>query len=459
MRVLIAEDDPTSAKLLERELVTHGHEVFLARNGKVALELARSEDLRLILTDWAMPEMDGLELCRALRAHPDRSLYHYVIMISARDQAPDRNEAMASRVDDYLVKPYDRSELHARLGVARRVLEMQDHLHRKNEELLLSQEELVRANLHLSEATEFAEYARRRSVQLFEDLPVAGFTYDTSGCVFEWNRRAEQVFGVPAHEALGQKVWHVLGTKLVRKQERERIREVFEGASFEDLPWSDSDRFLLVSSHAIRDRSGKIVGAVTTAADVTKQHQAEIQIEQQKQGLIELNDKLKALAVTDGLTGIPNHRAFQERLLEVTARAELGIGFSLAMLDVDRFKVFNDTYGHQAGDEVLRKTAECVASNLRSSDFIARYGGEEFAIIFVRIDEAGAVTLCERLRRTIEEIETPYSRITASFGVATYGVAATDPEELILAADRALYGAKHQGRNCVRAHSELADAA
>jgi diguanylate cyclase (GGDEF)-like protein len=129
------------------------------------------------------------------------------------------------------------------------------------------------------------------------------------------------------------------------------------------------------------------------------------------------------------------------------------------MVDVDHFKLFNDTYGHQAGDEVLRKTAECIAFNLRTSDFIARYGGEEFAILFVQVEEEMAVTLCERLRRNIEAIETPYSRITASFGVATYGMAATDPEELIAAADQALYEAKHCGRNRVHGHSSLEKAA
>ncbi|MEZ4647242.1 MAG: diguanylate cyclase [Candidatus Eisenbacteria bacterium] len=459
MRVLIAEDEPTAARLLTRELESQGYQVFVAANGRDALELAQKENLSLVLTDWIMPEMDGLELCRALREHPDRSRYHYVIMISSRSTPKDRENAMEARIDDFLVKPYDQGELRARLGVARRVLEMQDRLHKQNEALVRSQEELLQANLHLTEATEIAEYARNRSLQLFEELPVAGFTYDTSGSVFEWNRRAETVFGINAHEVMGRTVWDVLGSKLVGKREKGQIHHVFEGGSFEDSPWSDGTHFFLVSSHCIRNRDGVVVGAVSTAVDVTQQRRAELLIERQKQDLVELNGRLQALAVTDGLTGIPNHRAFQERLQKLTEQANVGLGFSLAMVDVDHFKHFNDTYGHQAGDEVLRKTAECLIGNLRGSDFVARYGGEEFAILFRGIGEESAAQLCDRLRARIEAIETPYSKITASFGVAAWGSASTDAEDLIVAADQALYCAKRGGRNRVCSHSELEKAA
>lgn len=459
MRVLVVEDDPTAASLLGRELDQLGYDVAFASDGRAALALLGTEEIPLVLTDWRMPEMDGLELCRSLRAQQDRNLYHYVILLTAHGSPEHRDEAMAARVDDYITKPYDRRELVARLSVARRVLEMQARLRRQNDELFRSQEELVQANLHLTEATEIAEIARNRSTQLFEDLPVAGFTCDVHGIIFEWNQRAEKVFGTPAHAVLGREVWEVLGGQLMGKSERKRLRRVFEGESFEDSAWSDGQIFLLVSSHPIYDRNRTVVGAVTTAVDVTAQRRAEMQIERQKQDLLELNGKLKALAVTDGLTGIPNHRAFQERLQMVTARGQLGPGFSLALFDIDHFKIFNDTFGHPAGDEVLRRTAECVAANLRSSDFIARYGGEEFALLFERVDESQAVRLCERLREQIERIENPYRRITASFGVATYAVAATSPEELLAAADQALYRAKGLGRNRVCGHSDLTESA
>ncbi|HWU84400.1 MAG TPA: sensor domain-containing diguanylate cyclase [Rhodocyclaceae bacterium] len=159
--------------------------------------------------------------------------------------------------------------------------------------------------------------------------------------------------------------------------------------------------------------------------------------------------ELETISTTDGLTGLRNRRAFDERLLEEHHRSERSHEpFSLLLADIDRFKEYNDSFGHQAGDDVLGEVARILQYTVRSYDLAARYGGEEFAVILPDTDKAGAMELAERLRRGIERAEWLNRKITVSIGVATLVPGQTIPA-LIEEADRALYTAKERGRNCV----------
>jgi diguanylate cyclase (GGDEF)-like protein len=164
--------------------------------------------------------------------------------------------------------------------------------------------------------------------------------------------------------------------------------------------------------------------------------------------------RVASQAVTDALTGLANRRSFDDELALEWRRAErVGDPLALILADLDDFKQVNDTYGHQLGDEVLRKAGETLGSALRQVDLAARYGGEEFAVIVPETDLDGAVNLAERLRTDLlkAQVELPDGaplRVTASFGVAVKGEL-TRPEELIAAADEALYAAKHAGKNRV----------
>lgn len=178
------------------------------------------------------------------------------------------------------------------------------------------------------------------------------------------------------------------------------------------------------------------------------------------QELQSLNARLERLAVTDGLTGVFNHRRFQEALEAELLRSDrhkrpMGV----LMVDVDFFKKVNDAMGHPAGDALLRQLAVALGQDLRQTDLIARYGGEEFGVLLPETTKAEAMQVGERMRANVEEKVnhgTPWPlRITVSIGVATFPEDGKTPEELLIAADQALYLAKRHGRNRVRGAKDV----
>jgi diguanylate cyclase (GGDEF)-like protein len=168
-------------------------------------------------------------------------------------------------------------------------------------------------------------------------------------------------------------------------------------------------------------------------------------------------EKTYALATTDSMTGLYNHRFFQESIHQSIEQASrLKQPFSLLLIDIDLFKRFNDTYGHQAGDTVLRHVARKLQRTVRSLDIVARYGGEEIAIILTRTDEEEALAVARKIVRAVAEEGCPIAEgvtrnVTISCGVATYPRHGGTPSQLIEVADAGLYHAKKNGRNRVGA--------
>jgi diguanylate cyclase (GGDEF)-like protein len=159
---------------------------------------------------------------------------------------------------------------------------------------------------------------------------------------------------------------------------------------------------------------------------------------------------LGELSMTDPLTGLHNRRALMEKLDEEFSRmARYGAVLSLALIDVDQFKPYNDEFGHPAGDEVLETVARVLVSESRATDFVARYGGEEFAVVFANTGTDGARVLAERIRRGIEQTPWPEREVTVSIGIARASSETANPNILIDLTDRALYEAKQTGRNRV----------
>ncbi|MFP2932058.1 diguanylate cyclase [Pyxidicoccus sp. 3LG] len=169
--------------------------------------------------------------------------------------------------------------------------------------------------------------------------------------------------------------------------------------------------------------------------------------------------ELQRLSATDGLTGVHNHRHFQERLREEFRRAQrYDDALSLILLDLDHFKDVNDQYGHAAGDGVLREVAGALQRGVRETDLVARYGGEEFAVLLPRTHLTGALTVAERVRRELRALRLGVDgalRVTASLGVSSFPHRTVlSPEQLLLTADEALYQAKHEGRDRICLHPQ-----
>lgn len=208
-------------------------------------------------------------------------------------------------------------------------------------------------------------------------------------------------------------------------------------------------RWMSVDSAPLLNADGRAVARlVTTYTDISVRREAQ--------------KHLEALATTDGLTGIRNHRAFQESLAQEISRANrYDAPLSLVMIDVDHFKSYNDTFGHPAGDLVLAAIGSLLKNYARVTDVAARYGGEEFALLLPQTDTTGATVIAERIRAAIESGNWDGRPITVSIGIAAFSRELPDPSDFVARADRALYRAKTLGRNrvCVSRRGAPAGAA
>jgi len=303
VKILVAEDDPVSRRLLEVTLSKWGYEVVTCADGQAAWEALKAPDApQLVILDWMMPRLDGLQVCKNVRNPAERPAepYVYIILLTAKSQKTDMVTGLEAGADDYLTKPFDAQELRMRLRAGRRILDLLD--------------ELVRAR------------------------------------------------------------------EIMREQARK--------------------------------------------------------------------DSLTQLCTRATVLELLKHELDRSQRHSLDSDAPV----SVVLADLDHFKHINDTYGHLAGDAVLREAARRMREAIRPYDSIGRYGGEEFLLVLSNCDTLGAAAIAERLlqavrKDTIVLAEATVS-VTLSAGVATSGVI-QDPETLVGAADAALYRAKRGGRNRV----------
>lgn len=225
--------------------------------------------------------------------------------------------------------------------------------------------------------------------------------------------------------------------------------------------WDHEDgsvSWLMASKYPLLDEDGAVIGTWGTSRDITALKEAEAQLERLNRQLQEANERLEVLSTRDSLSGLYNHRHFYETLKTAEAQEARQNSmpgkttFSIALLDIDRFKEINDTYGHQAGDIVIRRVGELLSEVTRVTDTCFRYGGDEFAMILGCADLQAARLVADKIRRVLRESVIALGgesvRITASIGVASYSEAGS-VSELINLADERLYRSKAEGRDRV----------
>jgi diguanylate cyclase (GGDEF)-like protein len=308
------------------------------------------------------------------------------------------------------------------------------------------------------------------SIHLMQFLVVPAFVLDPQGRVLIWNNACERLTGVRAADVFGKSdYWQAfyneqkpsLADLIVqsRTSETNAHFEKFEPSmhhshGFQAEHWCDMPRiatplYLATDAGPIFDENGNLAAVIQTLRDLT--------------ALKTTQSELEKGAYIDALTGIANRRSFDNKMaLEMGRLKRDGLPLSLLLIDVDHFKRFNDTYGHQAGDVCLQRIAGALTNEtFRSADLAARYGGEEFAVVLPSVDENGARQVANRILERVVKLNVPHSA-NEGLGVASVSIGLisvvpdeqTTVETMIRAADKALYQAKNSGRNRVVSNTE-----
>lgn len=454
-RVLVVDDILANVKLLEARLTAEYFEVLSAMNGLEALTVCEQAQPDIVLLDVMMPGMDGFEVCRRLKSKPS-SAHIPVVMVTALDQVADRVKGLEAGADDFLTKPVSDVALVTRVKSLTRLKMLTDELRMRS---ATSREMGFESDLDIDQIVGTA----KGRILVVDDRRSTSERIQTM---------LSQVHAVTIEpdpqEALikavdGQYELVIISMALanydplrlcsqLRSIDRTRMLPILLVIDPEDQP-----RLLRALDIGVNDYLLRPIDRQELLARVRTQIR-------RKRFTDHLRDNVQQtieMAITDGLTGLHNRRYLMTHLATLTEKATLrDRSLSLLILDIDHFKSINDTYGHDAGDEVLREFADRMRSNVRGIDLCCRYGGEEFVIVMPDTDMALAYVVAERLRQRVAS--EPFSiaggqkqiDVTISIGLGTLESGSDTADQLLKRADIALYRAKKSGRNRV-----VADAA
>ena len=451
-RILVVDDVLANVKLLEARLSAEYFDVRTAANGFDALQLCARSPFDVVLCDVMMPGMDGFDVCRRLKADP-ATAHIPVVLVTALDQPADRVRGLEAGADDFLTKPVDELALVARVRSLARFKQVVDELRRQVESS---------ATLGLQPGIKngalIAEGGRGR-VLLVEDRAGSAerlvATLSQSHTVDLEPSPDDALF----RAATGGYDLMVLSSTLKDYDSLRVCSQIRSLVRTRDLP------ILLLAEGEDRARivRGLDIGVNDYLVRPVDRNELMARVRSQlrrKRYADRLRDIMQAslqMAVTDPLTGLHNRRYLESHLAGlIDAAADGDKPLSLMILDIDHFKSVNDTYGHDAGDEVLRVFAERVKTVIRGVDVLCRLGGEEFIIVMpdTGIDVAGRVA--ERVRQSVAETSFCVDKgerqipVTVSIGLAERRNG-READSMMKRADRALYRSKALGRNRVSA--------
>ncbi|RYX82340.1 sensor domain-containing diguanylate cyclase [bacterium] len=295
-----------------------------------------------------------------------------------------------------------------------------------------------------------ARVAMEESEYRFEKLTAAAFegiALSQNGAVITANPQLCEMFGYSLNELTGMRA-----ELFVAHEQREKVMHKIQQqdeSPYETLALHKDGRPFPVEVEAKTVQYHGALARVTAIRDLSERIHIETELR-------DANEKLHRMATVDELTGLYNRRAFNQQLQTELDRAKrYDTPLSLLLLDVDKFKNINDTWGHDYGDEVLRGVSAILQKTVRPSDYVARYGGEEMVIILPNTNQEGAEQSAQRCRQAIEAATWTHRQVTASFGVSTMTENLSVLAEMVKAADSALYVSKESGRNRVTHFSSI----
>lgn len=454
-RVLIVDDVPANLKLLEVRLSAEYFEVVTASSGAEAIDIAERGLCDIILLDVMMPGMDGFEAARRLKSSP-ATMHIPVVMVTALDQPSDRVRGLEAGADDFLTKPVNDLALITRVRALSRLKMVIDELRMR---AVTSHEIGVTAAI----ADMISDSGEGGKILLVEDrASSAERIHDALAGLHRVDLESnpqEALFRL----AEGKYDLLLLNLDL---QEFDALRLCGQVRSLErtrHLPIllmtepGDQARLLRGLDLGANDYIVRPIDKNELVARVRGQIKRKRYTEQ-------LRDSVQTsmeLAVTDALTGLYNRRYMEGHVGTLVDRsAARGKSLSVLLLDIDYFKAINDTWGHDAGDDVLRDFSDRLRACIRGIDLACRYGGEEFVVVMPDTDIGVATMVAERIRRRVAgELFSVHGgqrqiEVTISIGIAARSVPEDTAAMILKRADEALYRAKRDGRNRV-----VADAA
>lgn len=448
-KILIVDDVATNRIVLKVKLASAAYETVQASNGTDALQIARDTRPDLILLDVQLPDLDGISVCERLKSDPVTRSIPVVMITAFRDPAA-RLRGLRAGAEEFLTKPLDEHLLLARLRSLLRARETEEELKLRD--------------------TTWRDLGFAEAGQAFEAPASVVLVGGRRDRAHAWRQDLAQVFGphvmvmdreeVLADAALlGHTDVFVIPADMDRPGDGLRLMSELRAR-----PATRHAAVCILLPAEARETAAVSLdlGANDLMAEDAPVEEVVIRLRTQIQRK-RIADRLRAtmadglrLALIDPLTGLYNRRYALPHIARIAERAqETGRQFAVMLLDLDRFKAVNDTYGHAAGDAVLAEVAQRIRNGLRGVDLVARIGGEEFLVALPDTALDAARATAERLRRIIADrpIRLPGALgeigVTASVGLAMGGAAGVAVEQVVDFADQALMGSKSEGRNLV----------
>lgn len=449
-RVLVVDDVPANVKLLEARLSAEYFDVITAMSGREALAICERAECDLVLLDVMMPDMDGFEVCRRLKSS---TLTHHipVVMVTALDQPSDKVRGLEAGADDFLTKPIPELALTARVRSLSRLKMVTDELRMR---AVTSRD----IGIESPEREALADTGRGGRILIVDDRPAS---YERIAAMLSTEHEVEVETDANRalfHAADGNFDLLIISLGL----------ENFDGLRLcSQLRSLERTRNIPVLGVTEADNNARMVRGLEIGVNdflmrpIDKNELlARARSQVRKRRYTErLRDNVQMsieMAITDALTGLFNRRYMESHVATLVEQAAArGKPLTVMVLDIDYFKSINDTYGHDAGDDVLRDFALRIKRAIRGIDLACRYGGEEFVLVMPETDMAVAAMVAERLRRRIAA--EPFSiqkgaksvPVTISIGIAGLRDKDDTAASVLKRADQALYRAKRDGRNRV----------